>query len=343
MNGREIFNASLRGERTSRTPVFLFDLSLGMDVLGVPTTDLYSGGFNGKLGGKCIVALQKHLKNDALAGSYQSIDITAFGGKFAYPEYGIPYIAKPAVSEIDDLYRYSPSDIREHMQGSLDSFTTVRSGAPDVGLMMNIPAPLSTAMVLRGLQTFLMDLYLEPEFSKDMISFAGDVSKNSIDVIAGNADIDGVLLTAAYDNLDMIGPDAMKEFSFPGLRASEKFIHGLGLPVMFHPHGALTSDDAATTVLDEMLDMGFDCLYYGETIDAAKIKEHADGKCALCGGIDTFTTIYLGPDERVRSDVDRYLDHFTEYSGYIFSPSCSVDRGLPLRRMEKMMRTVRGH
>jgi uroporphyrinogen decarboxylase len=207
---------------------------------------------------------------------------------------------------------------------------------------MNIPAALSAAMVLRGFQTLLMDLLLEPEFAADMISFAGEVSNISIEAIDGAVDIDGVLLTGAFDNLDMIGPDAMREFSLPRLRASERRIHGLGLPVMFHPHGALTSDGEALEILDEMLEIGFECMYYGETIDPETMKRHAKGKCSLCGGIDTFTSIYLGPDERVHKDVSDHLARFDD-GCHIFSPSCSVDRGLPLDRMEMMMRTVRNH
>ena len=108
---------------------------------------------------------------------------------------------------------------------------------------------------------------------------------------------------------------------------------------MFHPHGGLTEDTASEIILDEMIAIGFDCFYYGETIDPNKMLAHANGRCSLCGGIDTFTTIYLGPDGRVRDDVSRYLEHFDR--DYIFSPSCSVDRKLSLPRLRIMMDAVR--
>ena len=340
MDRRESFNACMRMEPTDEVPVFLFDLSLGMDVLDIPTTDLFPGGkFRGDLGGKCILALQEYLGQDAVVGTYRSIDISAFGGEMAYPERGVPYIRRSSFKNADDLYRYNGTDIADHMQDTVDSFRTIRETRPDLGLLMNIPAAMSTAMVLRGLESFLMDLLLDPGYSNDLISFSADVSRTSIETVSETIELDGVLLTAAYDNLDMIGQDALREFSFPWLRASEKHIHGLGLPIMFHPHGGLTNDDAAEAILDEMVMMGFDCFYYGETIDPIKMLAHTDGKCSLCGGIDTFTTIFLGPDDRVRDDVSHYLGYFDQ--NYIFSPSCSVDRKLSLPRLKIMMDTVR--
>jgi len=339
MNRRETFNACMMMEPADRVPVFLFDLSLGMDVLDIPTTDVFPGGrFDGKIGGKCILALQEYLGQDAVIGTYRSIDVTAFGGEMAFPERGVPYIKRSPFKDADDIYKYEAEDIADHLQDSVNSFRTIREARPDLGLLMNIPAAMSTAMVLRGLENFLMDLSMNPGYSHELISFAADVSKTSIDVVSHKVDLDAVLLTAAYDNLDMIGQDMLREFSFPWLRKSEKHIHNLGIPIMFHPHGGLTEDVDSERILSEMIDMGFDCFYYGETIDHNKMLAHAHDKCSLCGGIDTFTTIYLGPDERVRDDVSRYLKHFD--GNYIFSPSCSVDRKLSLPRLKIMMDTI---
>jgi Uroporphyrinogen-III decarboxylase len=338
MNGRETLNACMNMEPADKVPVFLFDLSLGADILDIPTPDIYRSGFNGKLGGKCILALQEYLGHDAVSGSYQSIDVKAFGGEMAYPERGIPYMTKAPFKDADDLYRHDGHEIADHVQGSIESFTVIRS-RKDIGLLMNIPAPMSTAMVMRGLERFLMDLILEPKYSHDLISFGSDVMRTSIECVSQNVELDAVLLTAAYDNLDMVGSDALREFSFPGLKDSERFIHDLGLPIMFHPHGGFTADLTGEMILDEMIDMKFDCFYYGETIDPVKMLDHASKKCSLCGGIDTFTTIYIGPDERVEKDVSDYLECFN--GNFVFSPSCSVDRGLSLKRLKIMTDTVK--
>ena len=341
MDSRGLLNAVLKRDDTERTPVFLFDLSLGMDAMNIPTTDIYGSGYNGKLAGKCILALQRQLGHDVVAGSYQSMDIRAFGGEMEYPEWGIPYTKKfPFVNPLD-MYRYEGNEISGHMQGSVDSFSVIRSLRPDLGLMMNIPAPFSISVMLRGLESMLMDLILEPRYSDELTAFGKDVMHTSIETITDSVELDTVLMTGSSDNLDLIGTDALRRFSYPGLRSSVEFIHSHSLPVMFHPHGGFTTDADSENVLDDMIDFGIECFYYGEAIDSLKMKKHAEGKCALCGGVDTFTTIYLGPDERVKKDVSEYMrihDH-----DYIFAPSCSVDRGLSLSRMKMMVDTVRSY
>ena len=341
MNSRELLNTVLRMEEAERVPIFLFDLSLGMDALDIPTTDIYSSGYDGKLAGKCVLALQKYLGHDIVAGSYQSTDIRAFGGEMFYPEKGIPYATKAPFKNPDDLYRYRGVDIADYMQGSVDSFSTIRSSRPDLGLMMNIPVPFSMAVMMRGLEPMLMDLLLEPDYCNDVIAFGKDVTLTSIETVMASADMDAVLLTGSSDNLDLLGFDALRNFSYPGLKSAVKFVHDRDVPIMFHPHGGFTNDNDSEKVLDEMMGMGMECFYYGEAIDSVKMKNHAKGKCALCGGVDTFTTIYLGPDERVKKDVSEYMK--IHDNNYIFTASCSVDRGLSLNRMKMMTDAVRSY
>ena len=339
MDSRGLLNAVLRKEDAERTPVFLFDLSLGMDAMNIPTTDIYGSGYNGELAAKCILALQKQLGHDIVAGSYQSMDIRAFGGEMEYPERGIPHAKKFPFADPMKMYRYEGTEIEDHLQGSSDSFSYIRSSKPDLGLMMNIPAPFSMSVMLRGLEALLMDLVLEPRYSEELIAFGKAVMHTSIEKISDSVDLDAVLMTGSSDNLDLIGQDALRRFSYPGLRDSVKFIHSRNLPIMFHPHGGFTSDADSEKVLDEMIGMGMECFYYGEAIDSVKMKEHAEGKCSLCGGPDTFTTIYLGPDERVKKDVSEYMRIHDR--NYIFATSCSVDRGLSMNRMKMMVDAVR--
>lgn len=337
MDSRERFNSCIRGEPVDRTPVFLFDLSLGMDVLNVPTTDIYCGRYNGELAGKCILALQRMMGHDAVAGSYQSIDFSAFGATMVYPPWGVPYMTKAAFGDPECLYKHSPEEIQDHMSGSKASFSTIRSNSPDTALLMNIPTALSIASSLRGLEPFLMDLFLDPSYTEELISFGGEVSRISIEEVSSAVDLDAVLLTGSSDNVNMIGPDALRKHSFGKLKNSINRIHNLGLPVVFHPHGAFAAHSSFLEIYDEIISMGCDCLYYGESNDPAILSKRSG--CTLMGGIDSFSALYLGPDEEVVREV---REHMSRVSGnFIFTCSCSVDRGLPLDRIKIMIDTVK--
>ena len=85
----------------------------------------------------------------------------------------------------------------------------------------------------------------------------------------------------------------------------------------------------------------FQSLYCGENNDMKKLRELCDSRVSIIGGIDSFTTIYLGDKERIEKDVNVCLDAFDGVP-YILSCSCSVDRFLQLDKVKMMVDAVRG-
>ena len=118
-----------------------------------------------------------------------------------------------------------------------------------------------------------------------------------------------------------------------------EMIKEYGLPVLFHPHGTLTSGNGIDA-LDRFIDIGYECIYYGEGIDQRKMSDLTRGRCSIMGGIDTASTIYLGPDERVVKDTAKVIDD-ADGSDFIFTCSCSVDAGLNKDRLKLMVDTVK--
>jgi len=338
MNGRERFNAVLRSEETDRTTTFMFDLSLGMDVLGIPTTDVFGKNcFNGKESAASIAALHKRLGHDIAVGSYRTIDNSIFGGEITVPEYGSPYVSKKPFSIHSELYEVQPEALCGKMEDVKTSYTELRRSAPDLGIMKMMMTPFSMATTMRGLEPFLVDLYTDVAFVDDLISFETEVSKIVVEEMI-DLDTDATILVAPYDDVDILGPDLMKKTVFPGMRNSVKAVRGDGLPVMLHHHGTFVSEGGRTALRD-ILSLKPDCFYYGEENDHSIMSEETVNKCSVAGGVDTFTTLYLGPNERVEADT-KYVLNQMKNENFIFTCSCSVDRGLPLDRMKIMMDTV---
>ena len=337
MRSRESFRGSFEGERPESTPVFLYDLSLGIDVLNIPSTDVFTdSGLNGIKAGKAILALQKELKHDAAAGCYRAIDQSVFGGSAECKEHGIPMLIRKPFEDPFRLYAVAPEDMEGRMEEMIRSYQTVRSGS-DIGMALNMVSPFSVAASMRGLETFLMDLCTEKEYVGDLLQFENELFAVMFNELK-DVDADAMLLAAPYDNVDMIDTNMM-ELAFRSLRAVSKASHAEGLPLMLHPHGSLASEHGKGS-LEELLMLPADCLYYGESNDHSEMRRLVKGRCALAGGIDTFTTIYLGPDERVRNDVNDVMEAM-KGGNFIFTCSCSVDRGLPLGRMRNMVDAVR--
>lgn len=173
------------------------------------------------------------------------------------------------------------------------------------------------------------------------MGFSEQVMKNMIERICPDSICDGILIPGAYDNVDLLGLESLKRYCIPYLRDMKKGISGYGLPTIFHPHGAFTKGPGIEA-LKMFTDIGYECIYYGEDVDHRKFKELTNGKCSMMGGIDTASTIYLGPDERVVRDTEDVLKQ-TDGTDYIFTCSCSVDANLDKGRLKLMMDTVRKH
>ena len=339
MNGRERFRAVLESEETERIPTFLFDLSLGMDVLNIPTSEIFGQNrYDGRKSAAAISALQRYLGHDIAVGSYRTIDNSIFGGKITVPEYGSPYVSKKPFSEHFELYDVQPEDLCGRMDDVKLSYSALRSSTPDMGIMKMMMTPFSMAATMRGLEPFLMDLHIDESFVNDLMAFEEEVFRIVVEEMI-DLDTDATILVAPYDDSDMLGPDLMEKTVFPGMRDSIRETRRDGLPVMFHHHGSFVSKHGQDALRD-ILSLRPDCFYYGEENDHSIMSEETTGKCPVAGGVDTFTTIYLGPNERVAEDVNDVLQKMKN-KNFIFSCSCSVDRGLSLERMEVMMNAVR--
>ena len=57
-------------------------------------------------------------------------------------------------------------------------------------------------------------------------------------------------------------------------------------------------------------------------------------------GVNSFTTIFLGNEERIRDDVNSFADAFKGMP-YIMSCSCSVESFLPMNKMKVMVDCTR--
>lgn len=149
------------------------------------------------------------------------------------------------------------------------------------------------------------------------------------------------IIPGAYDNVDLIGVETVRDICLPPLKDIIAILHDGGMPIIFHPHGEFTKEPGTGT-LEDFSEAGFDCIYYGENCDHRKMCQITDGRVSVMGGIDTAVIIFMGPDERVRTDTENVLSETDGYN-FIYSCSCSIDRNLDKNRPRIMMDTVRAH
>jgi len=340
MNQKENFISAVCCKGSEYTPVFLRDLTLGLDASGIRTTDVFSEQYNAKASADSVLALQRMTGHDAVVGCIHTYSLEAFGGITKYPEFGIPYLSAPPFADIGRMEKYAPSDVNDELlDGMYRSYMIVKERAPDLAVVMNVGGPVNTAGNLRGVEQFLMDTYTERELADDVMEFSYGVMETIIDKLHEVSD--AVFLAAASDNPDMFGPEGFERFSLPYVKRNVEHSHSLGLPAIFHPHGVFSTDDRKD-ILRMSIDTGIDGFQFAEGNEPEGILEGTKGRCSVLGGVDAFTTLLLGPEKRIIRDTDRFMDALSD-EDYIFMCSCSLNRGLSIENIRTMVNAVRNH
>lgn len=331
---------ALRGGTPDRVPVFLRDLTLGLDVIDVPTPEVCAGRFNAELSSKAVVATQRALGHDAVVGSIQfcGLETEMLGGKLNFPERGIPTIERPPFIEPGAVDRAElPDPLRdEPLRNVVKAYELTSQRIDDeVAILGNIEGSVTKAGMLRGLEAHLMDLLTDRALAERTIEFAARLGEDFADALASHGVNSALFVAAASDNPDLIGPDDFRRYSFPGLKRVVDVGRANGLPTVFHPHGVFT-DPIFMPLVRESIEQGVVGFQFAERNDLALARREWGNDICILGGVDAFTTLLLGPEDRIARETEDCLRSCGS-SGYVLMCSCSLHRGIPLGNVKAMV------
>jgi len=181
---------------------------------------------------------------------------------------------------------------------------------------------------------FSSDLYENPkklhEWARSMREYSMDRAKHLID---GGCDLIIIPCDLAYNQGLFISPEDYREFTFPHLKELIDLIHKNDIPVIFHTDGDII------TILDDLEEIGIDALQSIDPLagmDIAEIKKLTYGKFAIMGNVDCGAVQY-GPIEKILESAKYALTHGPVGSGYIYSSSNSIFKGVPLENYQAMV------
>ena len=131
-----------------------------------------------------------------------------------------------------------------------------------------------------------------------------------------------------------MSPDDFAEFTIPYLKELIDYIHSRGAKVIFHSDGYLMP------ILELIMQTEPDVIHSIDPMagmDIAKVKEVTYGKVALMGNVKC-SALQDGSEEEIKESVFYALEHGSKGSGFIFSSSNCIFKGLPLNNYEKMLK-----
>lgn len=201
--------------------------------------------------------------------------------------------------------------------------------------------PFERAFAMQGLETFLMNLALEPEFAEALLWKIAERCKALM----------GHFLDALADDVDMIkiGDDLGTEQSLlmsPAMyRRILKPIHAdyiafikarTKAKVFFHTDGDVYD------LLDDLVEIGVDILNpvqsgSGKLGNLAEVKRRYGSRLAFCGAIDTQHVLPNGTPAEVRAEVRRAIATLGPGGGYLLSAVHTVMNEVPAENVLAMV------
>jgi uroporphyrinogen decarboxylase len=205
--------------------------------------------------------------------------------------------------------------------------------------------PLERAFALQGMDTFLMNMALAPEFARCLLEKVAALCKRLM----------GHFLRECGDLLDIvkIGDDLGTQdrlLMSPGMyRDLLKPIHAdyiafikerTRAKVFFHTDGDVFD------LIDDFVEIGVDVLNpiqtsAGRMANLVELKRRAAGRLVLCGAIDTHRILPTGTPEEVRREVRRVIDVLGRGGGYMLSSVHTIMNDVPPENILAMVDEAR--
>ena len=185
--------------------------------------------------------------------------------------------------------------------------------------------------IVRGFETFLFDMYENPEFVhflvKKFTDFYIEEYTRAYKESGNRIDIFLVMSDLATQIAPLFSPSMFDEYIAPQMKLLANRIHELGAYFFFHTCGE------AYQFYDRLIDCGVDII---DPMQRTSANMYPEKLCAefgsrVCfhGGISVQTTLPYGTPEEVRAEVRRYADAFRENSGYICSSAHYMQHDTP--------------
>ena len=204
--------------------------------------------------------------------------------------------------------------------------------------------PLERAFAMQGMDVFLLNLALYPDFAEALLRKIAGLCKELM----------GPFLAALGDNVDIIkiGDDIGTQDS---LLMSPKMYRNILKPIhadyiqfikertkaklFFH------TDGDVLPLIDDFIEIGVDILNpiqtsAGKMSDLAGLKKRFGKEIVLCGGIDTHRVLPYGTTDEVRQEVKRVIDLLGPSGGYMVASVHTIMNDVPPENVLAMVDAV---
>lgn len=204
--------------------------------------------------------------------------------------------------------------------------------------------PLERAFAMQGMDTFLLNLAIYPDFAKALLEKTAQLCKELmapfLEALGENVDMIKIGDDLGTQDSLLMSPDMYREILKPIHADYIRFIkERTHAKLFFH------TDGDVVPLIDDFIEMGVDILNpiqtsAGKMADLAGLKERFGKEIIFCGGIDTQRILPDGSPEEVRDEVKRVIELLGEGGGYMVSSVHTIMNDVPPENVLAMVDAV---
>ncbi len=317
LNSRQRLGLLLIDEVPDRVVVYPLITSHAAAIAGIPVRQYCTEG-------QAMAAAQlqawRFYKHDAISiFSDVALIAEALGSRLYYREEDVPVLLQPALD--------SPEAGREFQVPSADSLPgryavyleAISACQREVGdvvpVMAFIPAPFTTAALLRGTEDFLVDTLLDPKACHTLLAVALQAGVALADLCIEAGAIP--LLVDPLASASVISPEVFANFAQPYLRQFSDHLHRYDFDVFLHICGRTEA------ILPEIQTSGCD-LFSCDEVSLHTCKERLGDSIRLIGNLRPTDLLDLGANEIQERAKAILLAAKDNPRGFILSTGCEV-------------------
>ncbi|HQU32248.1 MAG: uroporphyrinogen decarboxylase family protein [Planctomycetia bacterium] len=317
MTPKERMLAMLQGKDTDRLLVSPLILNFASRSLNLPVRSFCTDGKN--MGDANIACFKKYRHDIVYIFSTTSTVAEAMGTRMYFPEDDAPQVETPFLQSREDITKLKP--VNPEKDGRIPVYLEavkrcVDAIGDEVFIVPVIGAPFTTSAALRGTETFIKELYTDPELVHAVMKVTTQSVKNLVDAYVKAGGVPVAVEPVATGS--MISENHFRAFVLPYLKEVYAHIHSHKLPGVLHICGKIKR------VIACMAESGADILSV-DAIDLEEAKELVGDKVCLMGNISPADGMLSGNPETITTMVKDCITKAADNpKGFILATGCEV-------------------
>lgn len=262
----------------------------------------------------------------------------AMGAKLIFPDYDIPRVIAPAITDFDQISQLQVID--PYQSGRLHLFLEALKRIQDsvgdqVCIGNTIGGPFTTAAFLMGTEKFLKTIHKNPEVIHQLLEVATESTIAFMDAVMDLGISPG--LADPIASCTMISPNIYKTFAMPyAKRCQDRVISRMGSGSVMHICGKTKG------IWTDMVDTGITALSLDNCDDIGELKEAVGDRVTLVGNVDPVEVIMKGTKEQIEMAVLECIEKTKDSpNGFILASGCDIPIGTDPQKVHDFINAAR--